>query len=220
MQEIITRDFENCKLFYNLFFEDDAKTETFLNKAYDLTDIDLCPRTMVNLVYRWGSLAADIEKIRPGRDGLKIFFLRSGIEGLCKAASAESGKSSFLSDNMSQDGKDYIRSSFKVIHIEYRDSKHSAKPKDVLGEFEDCFFESRNLVTHEGDYWSTQVFSCSEDDTMWLSDIVLKPGKKDECKVEFETRIRFEEFLRFYIEACVNFINQYIENKFSSNLVI
>ena len=62
--------------FYARFFDSDDELQTFLSDAFDYENGSLARRQALFQVQRFISLANDIDKIRPGRDPLRILFLK------------------------------------------------------------------------------------------------------------------------------------------------
>ena len=62
--------------FYRPFFSSNEELKQFFVEVFQLENKDLRPRQMINQICRFVTLANDIEQIRPGRDPLRILFLR------------------------------------------------------------------------------------------------------------------------------------------------
>ena len=74
-------DFEK---FYRPFFSDEAALNSFFCAVFKNSMEENKPRWILNDIFNFITLANDIEQIRPGRDPLKILFLRICLESICK----------------------------------------------------------------------------------------------------------------------------------------
>ena len=70
----------------------------------------------------------------------------------------------------------------------------------------------RNMVAHEGDYWSMQFFSY-DDESIWVTSLtteenIFRLDKKPDKKITymFNTKLNYSRFVYYFIEACINFI--------------
>jgi hypothetical protein len=198
---------EACR-FFEKYFETDDEMHQFFHKVFENDLIDKTPRRLMNQVTRWISLANDIDQIRPEIDPLRIVCIRACIESLCglpKGDKKEKQKA-FLKNNFSQEGKIYIVNSFSILSIE-KNGYETAIDSSAMDEFENMIFGIRNNAVHDGDYWSTQVFSkqCGVD---WISSYDIADKN---TKIVFETRVEYDRFIQFFVEATINYINKYIE---------
>ena len=209
--------------FLNQYFQSKEKTIAFLKPIYDLSDKNRTPLQMAFQVFNFVTLADDIEKIRPARDGLRIMLYRTCMESLSSISGAN--KKDFFkefADCFSKEGQNHILTKFKFNGFD--DEKYGL----VLNFFYPLTMEDmlkvfkaiRDNVVHEGDYWSTQVFAQDEDST-WLVVLNTKeqfvssydyPNGKKNIEYHFGTTLRYENFRYYFIEACVNYVNKYIEH--------
>ena len=85
----------------------------------------------------------------------------------------------------------------------------------TLEDFFEIIKATRDLVVHEGIYWEMQFFA-HDDDSTWIATITTKERllksytyqsqDKHEITYCFETTLKYEKFIYYFIEACVNFI--------------
>ena len=69
--------------FYRDNFESERDMISFFVKVFQNDDKDKTPRRMMNQIQHLVSIADDIDQIRPGRDPLRIFFIKTCLEALC-----------------------------------------------------------------------------------------------------------------------------------------
>lgn len=212
--------------FYKPFFESKKELDDFVNLAFDFENDNSSVRFMIHQVQRFVSLANDIEKIRPNRDSLKIFFIRICMESLCKISG--SNKPAFFAEfekYFSEEAKSYILSCFEFTGIDLPDDisfnermkyYEYESHEFVFGDFLLVIKAVRDVVAHEGDYWSMQFFSY-DDESIWVTSLTTdenifqlykKPDKKTDKKVtyRFHTKLNYSRFVYYFIEACINFI--------------
>jgi hypothetical protein len=77
----------------------------------------------------------------------------------------------------------------------------------------------RDMVVHDGNYWEVQIFAYDEE-SVWLThletDLKILPENvfnyKDKLTTyHFETTLQYEKFIYYFVEACIKFINSYID---------
>lgn len=233
---------EEVVRFYKEFITSESELENFLTKIYKLTSRPNKPRLMINNVMRLVSLADDVEKIRPGKDGLKVFFIVVCIETLFKIADIDIKKhkmvEEFFLKYVSDDDRDLILNNVKRS---LADSKYQvARKKDETDQeyqlrrreeidftfnqqitidiFARIISESRNTFTHEGDYWS---FSFAKSDYP-IQQFVKVEEKVNTGKRErvYEFEIEYDQFRMICVEGFLNIIETVIsEEETSSNIV-
>lgn len=80
---------------------------------------------------------------------------------------------------------------------------------------------ARDMVVHDGNYWEMQFFAHDNDST-WLTDITTDekmlskycyPKTKRTITYHFRTTLQYDRFIFYFVEACINFINNYINRK-------
>lgn len=205
--------YDETVTFFREYFESEDEMFSFFDRIFANDFCDKTPRKMMNQIVRWVGLANDIGKIRPGRDPLQILCVRNCMESLCGMAEQkipDSKKSdeqkSFFGKYLSKEGIEYFSRSFRIINIVENGQEKEALSKDVISEFENMLFIVRNNAVHDGDYWSTQIFSRKKG-TTWISAYV---DIKNNRVINFETEIDYDVFMHFFVESSINFINNYL----------
>ncbi len=173
---------------------------------------DKTPRRMMKLIVRSVGLAEDIDKIKPGRDPLTIMCVRFCIDAICEISCKRKEKAVFLQKHLSDEGRKYIEQSFSVICIEDGEGKEIIEASSDMQAFENLVFRVRNAMAHEGDYWTSQVFSHSDQVDMVSAFFEKKNGEVLET-VRYETKIKRDRFIHYFVEAAVDFIDNYIKIK-------
>ena len=72
------------KEFYLSYFSDTTILDIFIERVFQFDWDDRKPRQMLFQVQRFITLATEIDKIRPARDGLRMLFLKCCMESLAK----------------------------------------------------------------------------------------------------------------------------------------
>ena len=70
------------KEFYFPYFSDKESLDSFINRIFQFDWNDRKPRQMLFQVQRFVTLANDIDKIRPARDGVRMMFINCCLESL------------------------------------------------------------------------------------------------------------------------------------------
>lgn len=212
---------EKIKSFYAPYFAMEADLDDFVSDAFDYENGSLPKRQMLYQVQRFVSLANDIDKLRPGRDCLRMLFIKICLESLCSLSGyTVKQKSQFYAKFIgcfSEQGKQYILSNFNLsgFEDEYRGHVYEVHHDLTLEDFFEIIKVTRDMVVHEGIYWEMQFFA-HDDDSTWIATISTKERllksytyqSKDKREITycFETTLKYEIFIYFFIEACVNFI--------------
>ena len=216
---------EELKKFYSPLFKDSCGLDAFIKRAIECDWDDRKPRRMIFQVQRFVTLATDIDQIRPARDGLRMLFLKCCMESLAKLSEIKSSSfyqafETFFSD----DGKSYILKNFSLSFYEWEENGFRRKNYGdlTLGDFLCIVKAMRDMVVHDGDYWSLQMFA-QDDDSIWLTDVTTREQvlSKSTCSNEtkrnvtyhFETTLQYDSFIHYFVEACINYINAYIDKK-------
>ena len=178
---------------------------------------------MLFQVQRFVTLATEIDKIRPARDGLRMLFLKCCMESLAKLSDMKTTAfySSFATF-FRKKKKKYILDNFSLSFIEHSengieiDESFDLSIDDILSIIK----AMRDMVVHEGNYWELQFFAY-DNDSIWLTHIETKEPllskntyaneSKQLVTYHFETTLQYESFRRYFVEACINFINNYID---------
>ena len=219
--DFIIQGQNELRAFYGPYFDTAEGLEDFLYDALDYEYGSLERRQMLYQVQRFVTLANDIEKLRPGRDCLRMLFIRICLESLC-TLSNYSGKQkddffkAFV-DSFSEEGKLYTLDNFELICFEdeYMGHVFQAHHSIDMLDFMEIIREVRHQVVHEGVYWDMQFFAY-DDDSRWVSTLetsskILKSyayhGKGKRTTVyTFATTLKYKRFIYYFVEACVNFI--------------
>ena len=83
VESFVVQGQAELRLFYSPYFNTQAALEIFLFDALDYEKGSLEKRQMLYQVQRFVSLANDIDKLRPGRDCLRMLFIKICLESLC-----------------------------------------------------------------------------------------------------------------------------------------
>lgn len=200
--------------FYKDYFDSDDEMNKFFEMIFQNDEKDNRPRKMMNQIVRWVSLANDIEKIRPGKDALRIIFIRACIESLSGIASEgkteinkQNEQKNFLANNLTDEDKNYISTSFEITSKE----KANGESEEIfrcneIEEFEALIYQVRNNAVHDGDYWSTQVFAKNDargEIYTWISSFY---DDKEHCTKWFESAIEYKKFIECFVRAGINYI--------------
>ncbi len=221
-------DFERQHLielqeFYIPHFSDLNKLDNFIYRVFQFDWDDRKPRQMLFQVQRFVTLATEIDKIRPARDGLRMLFLKCCMESLAQLSQMEPKVfyDSFATF-FSEDGKKHILDNFSLSFIEH--SKNDVVINEscelVIDDVLAIIKAMRDMVVHDGNYWELQIFAY-DDDSTWLTHIETKEQllskntyantTKQLVTYHFETTLQYETFKYYFVEACINFINNYID---------
>lgn len=214
--------------FYRGNFESEEDMIAFFVKVFKNDENDKTPRQMMNQVQHLVSIANDMDKIRPGRDPLRIFFIKTCLEALC-ALSGMNNKKDKLAfyekfiGYMSAEGKTYILDNFSLTGFDdvYMGHTYEASHNLTIDDFFEIIKAVRDIVAHEGNYWEMQFFA--QDDSTWLATLetdrkILKPDKyqyqdKMMRTYSFETTMQYDQFVHYFVEACIAYIVAHIDGK-------
>ena len=150
-----------------------------------------------------------------------MLFIKICLESLC-SLSGHTGKQKSLFyakfiGCFSEQGKQYILSNFILsgFEDEYCGHVYEAHHNLTLEDFFEIIKVTRDMVVHEGIYWEMQFFA-HDDDSTWIATIKTKEKllksytyhSKDKREITycFETTLKYEKFIYYFIEACVDFI--------------
>ena len=211
------------KEFYFPYFSDKESLDLFINRIFQFDWDDRKPRQMLFQVQRFVTLATEIDKIRPARDGLRVLFLKCCMESLAKLSDIETKVFfNFFATFFSEEGEKHILDNFSLSFIEHSengieiDRSFDLSIDDILSIIKAV----RDMVVHEGNYWELQIFGY-DDDSTWLTHIETKEPllskntyaneEKQLVTYHFKTTLQYEDFKYYFVEACINFINNYID---------
>lgn len=211
--------------FYVDYFKSEEDMLEFFVKVFKNDENDKKPRQMMNQIKNLVSIAKDIDKIRPARDPLRIFFIRICLEALCEISKIKEKEfyEKFPS-YMSSEGQEYILNNFLLTGFEdeYKNFRYEAIHDLTIDDFFMIIKAVRDIVAHEGTYWEMQFFAHDNDST-WISELITdrKILKSYEYKSQknmlrtysFETKMEYDRFVYYFVEACINFLLEYVEQK-------
>lgn len=218
--------------FYSPYFDTKDDLTAFFISVFKNDNIDKTPRRMMNQIYNFVTLADDIGSIRPNRDPLCILFLRTCLEALYALNNENASKldiKNFFHDYVSQEGQQYILNHFTFTSLK-PDYEMDEKEKLLfdykeqyplsINDFSMILYKIRGMAVHEGDYWSMQVFS-RDDDSIWLTSMSTDEQMIDcyqrikgkPITYHFETTLNYEKFVFYFVEGCIQFLNNYIMQK-------
>lgn len=225
LSEIEQQYFLELKEFYSPFFPTSEELDVFIDKAIQLDWDDRKPRQMLFQVQRFVSLATEIDKIRTERDGLRMLFLKCCMESLANLSNKKTKEFyECFATFFSEDGKHYILDNFSLSFIEHSKNGltiHEGGSLDIA-DILSIIKAMRDMVVHEGNYWELQLFAYDKDST-WLTHIetnkqllsqaTYNNNSKESVTYHFETTLQYEMFVHYFVEACKNYIANYIEIK-------
>lgn len=210
--------------FYRGNFESEEDMIAFFVKVFKNDENDKTPRRMMNQVQHLVSIANDMDKIRPGRDPLRVFFIKTCLEALCALSGTK--KTTFYESfpaYMSAEGKTYILDNFSLTGFDdvYMGHTYEASHNLTIDDFFEIIKAVRDIVAHEGNYWEMQFFA-QDDDSTWIASLetdrkILKSYKYHQDKMTrtytFETTMQYDQFVHYFVEACIAYIVDYIDGK-------
>ena len=126
-----------------------------------------------------------------------------------------------FASSFSDKGKKYILSNFSLSYYTYeiKGREHEESYDLTMDDFLQIIKAMRNMVVHDGNYWEMQIFAYDEE-SVWLThletDLKILPENvfnyKDKLTTyHFETTLQYEKFIYYFVEACIKFINSYID---------
>ena len=214
--------------FYRPFFEDGNALKDFFASVFENDSLDKKPRRMMNHIVWFVSLANDIDKIRPGRDPLRILFLRFCLESICKTVGSNPRTFFDTFDSyFSEEGKQYILSHFVFSGImvpeelNWMDRALFDTHEDyclTCGDFLKIIRATRNMVAHDGDYWS-MLFFARDADSKWITtmttneELITCQLNGKELTYCFHTSMQYDRFVYYFVEACLNYLKSYIDTQ-------
>lgn len=225
LESFITQGQAELKSFYGPHFDTETELETFLFDALDYENGSLSRRQMLYQVQRFVSLANDIDKLRPGRDCLRMLFIKICLESLCSLSGYTSKQKNLFygkfTDCFSAEAKQYILDHFSLLSFddEFYGHVFETSHNITMMDFLEIIKVTRDQIVHEGIYWEMQFFA-PDDDSTWLTSIETKEKilksytyqskEKRNTTYHFETTLKYERFIYFFVEACANYIKSFI----------
>lgn len=221
--------------FFRPYFDTESDLIDFFCAVFKNYKTDKRPRWMMNDIQRFVALADDIDKIRPGRDPLRILFFRVCLEALQKDSGAKKkGFFEKFETYFSEAGKQYILSNFSFTGIGVPEelegldralfNTHENYQLTVM-DFLCIIKATRNAVVHDGDYWSMQFFARDNEST-WLTslttdfDVISCQPKGKELTYYFQTTLQYDQFEYYFVEACIIFLQDYIDKETHYKMVM
>ena len=172
MESLLEEQYLNeIKEFYKPYFDSMQEVEKFIKNLFKLDWDDRKPRQMIFQVQRFVTLANEIDKIRPARDGLRILFLKCCMESLATLSGIKNNVfSSEFASSFSDKGKKYILSNFSLSYYTYeiKGREHEESYDLTMDDFLQIIKAMRNMVVHDGNYWEMQIFAYDEV-SVWLT---------------------------------------------------
>ncbi|HAG11859.1 MAG TPA: hypothetical protein DCK76_10925 [Desulfotomaculum sp.] len=212
--------------FYGEFFPSKQKAESFIKSILSFQDSNI-PRRMINSITRLISLADDIEQIRKGDFGLKIFFIVVCIEALnVLAGKKDMSKIDMLIDFFNNkisvrdrqlilDNVKRISSSERLTEENYGEYINSAVngtiKKDIdIEEFALIINNMRNLFVHEGIGWEF-TFSDGKEHAMNIIDFPQKQyrGWVNQERI-YDVNLKYSDFRMICVKGLINFLREYL----------
>ena len=205
--------------FYHPYFESDDELNKFFYYIFLNDNKNKKLRWMMYDIIWFVSLADDIDTIRPGKDLLRILFFRICIEALQKDSGAtDSVFFKKFESSFSAAGKQYILSHFAFSGIDVPDglvgfNSHKGYQLTLM-DFLWIIRAMRNMVVHDGDYWS-MVFFARDNEFTWLTSlttddqIISCQPKTKGLTYNFETTLQYDQFRFYFVEACLNYLKSY-----------
>ncbi|HKM34836.1 MAG TPA: DUF429 domain-containing protein [Lachnospiraceae bacterium] len=202
--------------FYKQYFSNRAAMYEFFDRVFENDTMDKIPRRMMNQVVRFIELAKDMRKLRPGKDAFVVMCIRICIESLCKLKQTNGMKNEKVSffDTYYLD-KQYFIDNFRLTSI---DGDEKVNDQLTIDEFAMTIKMMRDMVVHAGDYWSAQLFHTYD---IGSTIFVMKTEEKirkgydyhnvKEHTYLFESSINYDKFINYFIQACIRFIQSYID---------
>ena len=190
-------------------FMDDKELNSFVTILLNYSKSSV-PRYMINYVERLVTLSDDIEKIRPGKDSLKIFFMVVCIESLYKLSDIK------LFPNRKRDPKNEVIIDFFQSYLSEADKQYILEnfrhetELITIESFALMIYQIRNNFTHEGIYWK---FLFSPNHLSFETEIYTRIRKDDkrEAKYKFDISLSYSDFREMCIKGYINFIKQYFK---------
>ncbi len=209
---------DEMEQFYRAYFSSEMEMRQFFQRIFENDDVDKTPREMVNQIQRFVTLANDIDLIRPGRDPLRIFFIKTCMEALWSLSGMN--KKTFYDifpSFLSSEGVNYILQNFSILFFEDEIADHIYEVSHTLTicDFFEIIKAVRDMLVHDGNYWEMQFFAHDKDST-WIA--TLQTDEKILVSYEyqkksgmfrtyhFETKLQYGEFIHYFVEACITFV--------------
>ncbi|MCZ8517661.1 hypothetical protein O9H85_36145 [Paenibacillus filicis] len=211
---------EDYIVFYTQYFNDNGKAIDFLNRCYNLTDINVFPRRLVNQLARTISFTDFTFSHRLGNRSFQIFMWMALIESYEYIQNPEIDSEKvdklgvilkFFRTYLSKADNDLLVKYLKRSIVDKRFNNNSELPIDIISRI---FYSIRNEFSHGLEY-HTSLFSDSNENN-FLESINLREFKKDSKENRyFEMSITHEQLRGVIIRASLNLIHEQINQSTS-----
>lgn len=211
MEDINREYYKKHFEFWGEFFDDKKELEGFIYEKVEFEDN--IPKKMINNVQRLCDLSDEMDKIRPGRKDLNIFFIVACIESLFVLSNEKIKKQqmiiNFYENYIDEEDKRVIEDNILILNS---DQKICSTEKITIEQFALLLYSIRNIVVHEGIYWNFSFKGELEEDFDVIN-IISSKLKRDEGynEVTYSVGLRYSEFRRITIKGFISFINDYFE---------
>ncbi|HHX94316.1 MAG TPA: hypothetical protein GX691_00620 [Clostridia bacterium] len=213
--------FNDLKDFFDEYIVEDRD---FIEKVFLYGNV---PRRMLNSIRRLVTLANDMEKIRKGKDSLKVFFYVVCIESLYII---KDPKTTMNKDEMVRDFfKNYISLEDKAlikrtVHKKRENEIHKEKKIDFLGtnkeievledkleltQFAQILIDCRNTFVHEGIYWG---FSFAKDSPVDVPVDLQSIRYMKRTDKYYQVELTYEQFRRICINGFIRLVQEYFDS--------
>lgn len=229
MKELLLKCHKEMEEFFTPYFNSYDDMANFFEKVSEHDETTRISRRMVCQIYNFVTLANDIEKIRPARDPLRIFFLKTCLEALVEILGVD--KKEFYKDfakSISAEGQSYILSHFRLTDFQDwlsipgtdRELEFHAKHDLTIVDFFELIKVVRDKVVHDGNYWEMQFFAHDED-SIWVTaletnELLFLKSARYQCLdkrprvYSFETTLNYDKFIFYFVEACIRCVGRYM----------
>lgn len=212
MEDLNREYYEKHFKFWDQFFEDKKELEAFICDKSRFEDN--IPKRMINNVQRLCELSDEMDKIKPGRKDLNIFFIVACIESLFVLSNKKIKKHEmiieFYEDYIDEENKLLIEESINIL-----DNNYNYHYKVSMEQFALLISAIRNMVAHEGIYWNFQ-FKKECKNSCDMINIINSKIKRDEGynDITYIVGLKYSEFRRITIEGFIAFINEHIKENY------
>ncbi|HYE08722.1 MAG TPA: hypothetical protein VEF53_00935 [Patescibacteria group bacterium] len=222
---------KELKKFFRDYFNNEEEATLFLNGILNYEDSNI-PRRMINYIKRLLSLADDIEKIRPHKDSLKIFFILVCIESLYTLEFPNNEESKlqivirFFNDYVEQVDKEFI---LQNVTRSFADKKCEKGYEDIklnIEIFVRILVEIRNKFAHEGIYWdfnflhdmhSVCLMNFIEVEESKEEFQLIRKRKKPREERIYDIKLTYKDFRRICTKGMINYVNSYLSRLSNNN---
>ena len=135
--------------FYSPYFKDSKGLEDFIRRVSEYDWDERKPRQMMFQVQRFVSLATEIDKIRPSRDGLRALFFKCCMESLAKLSGMDSYEFyEVFATSFSVEGTKHILDNFTLLFIESTEKNggHEVHNELVIDDILKIIKTARDMV--------------------------------------------------------------------------